>query len=189
MRRHIARIWSISVALGAALVAPSLCNAQNIGYITGGNWGVGFAPLTSFDASTGAIVNSFPFDGGGTQFAVANDDSTLYMPTSYPDLAALNVVSGQTGQVLNYVPVGPATMVILSSDGATAYVGSNGGVTVVDTATVTVTTTLSLQSGARPTGLALSPDNQTLYVSSNCVDCNPPGQAACPPLNGLCIFD
>jgi hypothetical protein len=46
-----------------------------------------------------------------------------------------------------------------------------------------------VQSGATLSGLALSPDNKTLYVSNNCLGCNPPGQADCPPLNGICIFD
>ncbi|MCB0933171.1 MAG: beta-propeller fold lactonase family protein [Mycobacterium sp.] len=53
-----------------------------------------------------------------------------------------------------------------SPDGATAYVTnqSDGTVTVIDTATNTVRTTIN--TGGEPTGIAVSPDGAAVYVAS-----------------------
>jgi len=150
----------IILTLFAAAIGNGICGAQITGYVTGAN------SLTSFNASTGAIINTFGTGGDETQFAVASDDVTLYIPfkSVRTEAGSLNVISGTSGQMLNSValPV-RASKVILSKDGSTAYVlcsltGNEGDIYVVDLATLVVTGSLIFPEFAPPVDLTLSPD-------------------------------
>jgi DNA-binding beta-propeller fold protein YncE len=159
----------------------------------------GEGSLTSFNASTGAVVNSFLDSyGEGTVFAVAEDDVTLYIPGENVEVSGganfLDVVSGQSGSELNSISLPYAGLkVVLSSDGATAYVLASspneaGRLVVVDIATLTVTGSVAFRSPAYLQDIALSPDNSTLYAA---VGCNQEGaciapKTVCPLVEGIC---
>jgi hypothetical protein len=178
------------------LAAACVCGAQTIGYVEG------TSSLTSFNVSTGAVVNSFASGGAGTAFAVAGNDVTLYITTApINDAGVLNVVSGQSGETLDTLSLGLlAPKVVLSSDGSKAYInaagettyGGPGQVIVVETATLAVSGSLTMRFGQPIQDIALSPDNTTLYVAVTCTNsfpnCNGTS-GACPLASGLCIFN
>ena len=167
----------------ALILLGGLCHAQTIGYIAGSK------SLTSFNSSTGAIIESFTTGGSASQFSVASDDSTLYIPTATLAYSGtLNVVSGASGQLLNSLAFSnAATKAVLSSDGSTVYVLTYAGlgfIYVVDVATLSIKGTIALPEGTYPFDIALSPGNTTLYVSlggsvNNAEGCH---------TQGICVF-
>ncbi len=187
-------------AVFPALLLPALCSAQYTGYING------TYSLTSFNWSTGTLVNSFATGGTGIPFAVAANDVTLYLPTSYYEVpsSALTLVNGLSGQLLASLPLGYAgTKVILTSRGGTAFVAADyqqgvGGpyttpfkVFAIDLATQTVKAALTMPIPDSINDIALSPDDSTLYVSVTCYNGAPCGSTdgACPLVHGICSFD
>ena len=182
----IQTLQSKLVLLPALVLLGGLCHAQTTGYIAGAK------SLTSFDSSTGAIINAFSNGGDDTQFAVAGDDSTLYIPTNSltSGTGTLNVVSGASGQLLNSValPLG-ATKAILSSGGSTLYVlcpqSNRGFIYVIDVATLSITGTITFPEGTSPFDIALSPRSTTLYVA---VEGSVNKGEGCY-LQGICVFD
>jgi YVTN family beta-propeller protein len=56
--------------------------------------------------------------------------------------------------------------VAVSPDGRSVYVPSSGGVSVIGTATNTVTATIPISIGGGPGGVAVSPDGRSVYVAN-----------------------
>jgi len=180
MKRKVLTSRVATAAL--AVFCVGMADAQENGYING------VYSLFSFNPSTGAILNSYSGAGTSEPFAVATDDVTLYLPYYGAPAEALLTVSGQTGKTEGYVGVGPLVYngVALTKDGLTAYVTTREGVSVIDTATFTVTGSIPQVGPAFD--VALSPDDSTLYISINCPDaCPPPG--ACPLKIGVCALN
>jgi hypothetical protein len=175
------RNTALSALLATALfLTPALLPAQQNGYVNGS---IG---LFSFNPTTGAIVTSPTSGGTAVPFAVASDDVTLYVPF-LDESVYLNKVSGTTGETLGSVtlPAQPFPTLAVTQNGATAFALTGFGVSVVDTASLTITNTLAL--GGCPAGMALSPDDSTLYVSVYSTHCSP--QQACPEVIGVCAFN
>jgi len=141
---------TIFIAFAVMTAVPA--QAQTLGYILGNSYS---KDVVSFSTSTGKLVNVFSDGfGTGTTFAVGSDDNTLYIPAEAGGLnsGVLNVVSGQTGQLLNSVSlVGQGEKAVISSDGSTVYVqtatATSGGIVEISTATLTSQqdTNLSIQ--------------------------------------------
>ena len=173
-----------------ALLSATVSSAQVRGYINGQY------TLTSFNAATGEIIDSFPTGGTGTKFAVALNDITLYVPTVVDFHGVLKAVNGLTGQPFYSLPFpqGFASYkMVLTSQGGTAFLsgGGNSGLIAINLSTRTVTAAFGLPPAVGIDDLAISPDDSTLYVSVTCssIGCsNPPG-GGCPVLKGICAFD
>jgi hypothetical protein len=186
-----------SITLITFFLCAGIGKAQTLGYVAGGELGKhAGGSLTSFNASTGALVNSFVQSfGSATAFAVGNDDSTLYIPALARGTGGeLRVVSGQTGQLLNSVALAVnALKAILSIDGSTVYVTASGGqaqLVAIDAATLATKETISFGLQTYLSDIALSPDGTTLYASVICLNIcgtRPPG--GCTVATGICIFN
>jgi YVTN family beta-propeller protein len=67
--------------------------------------------------------------------------------------------------VLATIPVGsPPTLLAVAPDGKHLYAASNGSLTVIDTATNTLVTTLAINPNS--TGITVTPDGSRVYVTS-----------------------
>jgi len=116
---------------------------------------------------------------GHTPYAVAAspDGQTLYACNRFDNNVA--VVSLTAGRVVTTIPVGREPVAaVLSPDGATLFLANllpggaanaprvAAGISVIDTATRTVSTTLQLPNGSTSLhGLCLSPDGTYLYAT------------------------
>jgi DNA-binding beta-propeller fold protein YncE len=123
--------------------------------------------------STNSVLATVPIPDGSFDVRVSPDGQTAYVLGG----TALTLVSLATYEVAATVPLGEygySADLALSADGTTAYADGPSGVAVINTATHTVTRTLALGS-AFNTGLAISPDNKTLYLAANNPNFNLPG--------------
>ena len=186
-------IWGFLIAFFASSLVfeTPVCTAQITGYINGTQ------SLTSFDAETGALVNSFSTGGTGQAFTVALNDTTLYLPAGAGAVPgrAFDVVNGLNGQLVSSLPLGYAMeKVVLTSQGGTAFAMgfSEGGapdkVFAIDLATLKVTATLTMPPIPFIEDIALSPDDTTLFVSLNCSGTCTNTQGDCPLTKGICSF-
>jgi DNA-binding beta-propeller fold protein YncE len=171
---------TLPALLAALLLVPAVAPAQQNGYVNGS------LGLFSFNPTTGAIVTSTTTGGTAQPFAVASDDATLYLPSLFLFPDVMSKVEGATGETLGSVPLG-VTAIALTQNGATAFAmtggGQGGAVSVIDTASLTITNTVDVGC---PADIALSPDGATLYVSVANKQCPP---QACPEVIGVCAFN
>ena len=119
------------------------------------------------DLVQGAIAATIPIGESLGSLAVHPDGQTLYVVDSGRNELAVVDVARKT--VVRRIAVGqtPAA-VTLSNDGATAYVTNlfgNDAVSVIATASDTVTAKITLPGPALAQGAALTPDGATLYVA------------------------
>jgi quinoprotein dehydrogenase-associated probable ABC transporter substrate-binding protein len=125
------------------------------------------AELAIVDLATGDVVRTVAVGGEPEGVRLRPDRKAVYV-TSESD-HAVTVVDTVNGAVLNSIEVGWRPRdAIFSADGSRAYVSAEhgGSVAVIDVATSTVLKTLVLTPGSLPMGLALSPDEQRLYVAN-----------------------
>jgi YVTN family beta-propeller protein len=138
--------------------------------------------IAEIDASTRKITRVLPGGSDPEQFDVSWSREKLFVSEGVrlaPDGKHfyvtgetdhdVTVIDAETGEVKAKVSVGqrPRDVVFLS-DGSRAYVSSElgGTVSAIDTASYEVLATITLGEGAKPMGLAVSPDDRLLYVAT-----------------------
>ncbi|OGL28629.1 MAG: hypothetical protein A3G44_16850 [Candidatus Rokubacteria bacterium RIFCSPLOWO2_12_FULL_73_47] len=132
------------------------------------------AGISIVDTATYAVTSASP-PGPAAEIALASDGARAYATGFFHDqLWIIDTLSLTTLSL----PVGVAPHgVALTPDGARAYVAnrgttdlvpvlSNNTVSVIDTATATVLTTISAGLGFGPESVAISPDGTRVYVTA-----------------------
>ena len=123
--------------------------------------------VSVIDLVQGVIAATIPIGDSLGGLAVHPDGQTLYVVDSGRNELAVVDVARQT--VVRRIAVGQTPVAVaLSHDGAKAYVTNlfgNDAVSVIATASDTVTAKITLPGPALAQGAALTPDGATLYVA------------------------
>jgi YVTN family beta-propeller protein len=131
--------------------------------------------------ATGEVGNPSLIPSNSDAFAIASSDTAYIADAADATLRPLSLSSGSLGQPINLDSTTPDGIAI-SPDGATAYITSSAGGTVApDVARRSATTETSgtitpvslstgtigvpIQTGGEPSGIAISADGSTAYVT------------------------
>src|SRR6185369_15998627 len=156
-------VVSTIVTLACAVVSTAYASSATkfVAYVSG--FDIGQVRPVDLSSATLESTISVPNPYGST---LAPDGQTVWV-TSYVDgkVTPIDVASNTAGTPIA-VDVHPIT-IAFKHDGSTAYVANAGSstISVIDTATKTVTATIPVAQGAAPTGLAVTSDDSTLYVA------------------------
>jgi YVTN family beta-propeller protein len=131
--------------------------------------------IAVIDAASEMLAGTIPLPSGTRPYGVAlsRDGRYLYAPDSFA--ARLFVVDTTARQVIGAVAIGlRAQLETRSADGGTLYVtnGASGTVSVLDLSADPAhpRARATVQVGANPHGLALTPDGRYLVVANNLSD-------------------
>jgi YVTN family beta-propeller protein len=126
---------------------------------------IGSGTISVIDTTTFAVTRTIGGIGIGSSLAFTTDGSAVYVPDAGPN--NVKVISTSTFNVVATIPVGTYPDAI-KIHGTTAYVANRGGsVSIINTATRTVTNTFSTGTGpVGPIAITISPDGATGYVSN-----------------------
>lgn len=187
-RRCRSAVLAAAVALSLAL-APMASAARLIGPVEGSPGGYyvdtavspngafvyaahgdeGQPRISMVETATGRVASQHSYPGWTTRklrdLAVSPDGATVYA-TSFGQQGELLKLDATTLDLINDVSVisTEPTGVVISPDGAEAYVSSPTGVTVVDTATMNQVG--YIRTAGPVYGMAISQDGNRLFVSS-----------------------
>jgi Big-like domain-containing protein len=121
--------------------------------------------LVTIDAASGAITSTISVPGIGNAMKMAAGDSLLYIGTA---LGTVFEIDARTSQIKRTIrPTSAVSDLAVSRDGKTLYTidGSSNDVTMTALAGGGLSGTVTFVS--IPQGVAISPDNQALWVSLN----------------------
>ena len=162
----------VVMLVGGVLAIPSGVQAEPFAYITNA-----FAPSVSvIDTATNHIAATIAFPPGSTPIAAAiTPDSRKVYVTSLDDFTTCGANDGVfvINAASNTIEAGPLavecepTAIAITPDGKFAYVASqlSDTISVIDTATDAVSTTITLPSGEGVVDVAISPDGQRVYAA------------------------
>ena len=160
---------TISIPLIPNLVAVN--PATNQIYVSEWNGVPGGAyNVLDIDGSTNNVVATISISKTITALAVDTTRNLIYaMNLTTPGDAEISVIDGATNDITATIPVGYNDETLaLNQTTNTIYVPDAHGeqIYVVDGATDTVTTTVPFASGVEPTGLAVNPVTDSVYVAT-----------------------
>ncbi len=171
--RRLTRVMGVAMCVVICCVAVP-ARAATLAYVPNQTG----AAVAVVDVSNGAVIATVPVGAAPIGVAVAPGGRYVYITQHNADTVA--VVSTNTNTVLAQISAGNKPLgVAVSPDGTRLYVtnfltatasgaGSlwvNGTLTVVDTATRVVLTTVTV--GANPSGVAVSPDGNRVYIANS----------------------
>jgi YVTN family beta-propeller protein/VCBS repeat-containing protein len=144
---------------GAGAVAATNTRA----YVTNRDAGT----VTVIDTVTAKVIGTYAAGAAPDGLAVKQDGTMLYVSSSTKN--TVTVLDTATGAVKATIAVAKPTAITMAPGGASVYVTSYDTATVlrISTSTNTVATTTTLPAGYRPTGIAASPDNTRVYVTTD----------------------
>jgi YVTN family beta-propeller protein/VCBS repeat-containing protein len=144
---------------GAGAVAATNTRA----YVTNRDAGT----VTVIDTTTAKVIATWAVGSTPDGVAVKQDGTRLYVSSSTGN--TVKVIDTATGAVTATIAVAKPTAITMAPGGASVYVTSydTAKVLSVSTSTNTVATTTTLPTGYRPTGIAASPDNTRVYVTTD----------------------
>jgi hypothetical protein len=121
--------------------------------------------LVTIDAASGAITSTISVPGIGNAMKMAAGDSLLYIGTALGTVFEIDARTSQVKRTLR--PTSVVSDLAVSRDGKTLYTidGSSNDVTMTALAGGGLSGTVTF--AAIPQGVAISPDNQALWVSLN----------------------
>ncbi|MBI3226425.1 MAG: tandem-95 repeat protein [Mycolicibacterium cosmeticum] len=122
--------------------------------------------VTVFDTTTNAVVTTFAAGTAPDGLAVKADGTRLYVSSSTGN--TVTVIDTATNVVKATVAVTNPGAITINPVGDTVYVANTaaGTVTKISTSTNKVVGTVTLAAGLKPTGLAVSADGKTIFVTS-----------------------
>ncbi|WP_435598468.1 YncE family protein [Streptomyces anulatus] len=132
-------------------------------YVLDGN----LSAVVAYDTVTGERVAQINVPSGSTRIVPSPDGSLLYALKSFSPNSIVTVLSTTTNDTVAAISVGSGSRTAaVSPDGSRLYAVNRSGqsVSVVDTATNTVTATVPV-GGAEPQEAAVSPDGGQVYVA------------------------
>lgn len=171
--RRFTRVLGVAICVVICCVAVP-ARAATLAYVPNQTG----ASVAVVDVSNGTVIATVPVGAAPIGVAAAPGGRYVYITQHNADTVA--VVSTNTNTVLAQISAGSKPMgVAVSPDGTRLFVtnfltatasgaGSlwgNGTLTVVDTATRSVLTTVTV--GANPSGVAVSPDGNRVYVANS----------------------
>jgi YVTN family beta-propeller protein len=127
----------------------------------------GAGTVSVLDTATSTVVATIPVDGAPVGVAITPDASRAYVTTRRVQVGGLSVIDIATKNVTAKLGLTDFFIagITLSPDGGCAYIANSGNnhvVTVLDTATNTVSARIALPESI---DLAVSPDGKWLYVT------------------------
>ncbi len=145
--------------------------------------------ISVINTSSNSVVTTISGVSGPLAVAVSPDGKRAYVSTWSQSVAVLDIdpASDSYNSVVATIAVDPGDGdggIDVSPDGSHVYVaaGPSGYMSVIDTTTNTVTTTIAV--GPEPFGVAVSPDGTRLYVTIVNV-----GQGIYPPTTPVSVID
>src|ERR1700751_3399313 len=159
--QHLSRVLVILLSLGAGLVnATAECHIN--AYVT--NVGT----VSVIDTATNTVVETIPSGQFPTGIAITSDGTRAYVVNQLVTNQGTNTVSVvdiMTNSIVATISVGLGpSQIAITPDGTRAYVPNQQDfiISVIDTATNTVVTTIPLSGGA---GIAITPGGAPAYVT------------------------
>jgi len=121
------------------------------------------ATVTVIDTTTFKIITVIPVGFLAFEATASPDGRVVYVTSE----SSVYVIDTATNAVTTVIPVGEFPQgIAFTPDGSKAYVANSASntVSVIDTATRTVTDTIPLQEGSFPTEVAAGPNGSRVYV-------------------------
>jgi YVTN family beta-propeller protein/VCBS repeat-containing protein len=148
--------------IGAADDAHAVVVTATRAYVTNRTAGT----VTVIDTASNTVIGTIAV-GPTPDALVINPTGTKLYVTSL-DNNTVNVVDTTTKAITKTFTVAKPSAIAMSSSGNAVYVSSldAGTVTKISTSTLTVSGTVKLPTGYRPTGLVVTSDGQKIYVIS-----------------------
>jgi YVTN family beta-propeller protein len=149
-----------------ALQAAAL-HAQTVAYVANNIDGA----VEVINTSTNAVVATITGFSHPSDLAVSPNGALLYVYTASSQIAvvntATNTIAASIGFPLGASSEGAGPAIAFNPDGQFAYVANSiGNLTVIDTQSSSVAQIVPLPAGFGPVAVAVSPDGNTVYVSS-----------------------
>ena len=169
IRRGHALIKVLGIAVLAFIMLVGITGAAPYAYITNS----GDNTVSVIDTATNTVTATVPVGTGPYGVAVTPDGKKVYVMCPEDDCGAIDpgsfyVIGTSTNTVIAKVPEGGAyggpVGVAVSPDGTKVYATTYAGVTIIDTATNTVTA--GLGPGFMLRGVAFNPAGTKAYVAA-----------------------
>ena len=138
----------------------------------------GDSTVSVIDTATNTVTTTINITGPPARYtpfgvALSPTQAKAYVTNAGHD--EVFVIDTATNAVSTTITVGgDPHQVALSPDGGTAYVNNSDGVpgslSVIETATNTITGTINMTAGSSPRGVVVSPDGATIYVTDYVTD-------------------
>jgi YVTN family beta-propeller protein len=126
--------------------------------------------IAVIDTSTDQVIKSFPNDELAASIIVSADGATLYVATIGLGIGTLRAMSAEDGTIIHApIAVGSSpAWITIGKDGSKVYTLNflSDDVTVVDTASFTVETTIATGTGTFGIIGNVTPDGERLYVTN-----------------------